>query len=269
MQEVSDGMGHRTVFVSIANRMIAMGSEIDALARIHAAIQRGAPALESAHRAWWHGYYPASFVTIPDARIESFYWIQLYKMASATRENTPVVDLMGPWFKTSVWAAYWQNLNTQLSYYTVHITNHPEFGEALCRLLETHLDDLINNVPEEYRHDSAALGNPTGVYDLKAPAPGPVREKLGTGAYQFIALPWLMQHFYLQYRYTMDDARLRNSIYPLLRRTFNTYLHLLDRDSEGIYHIPMAFSDEYDIAEDTSMNIALLRKRGQTIVLTH
>jgi len=265
-REVASGPAARTVFLSIANRMTTTGSESDAIENVRSAMASGIAEMEAVHRSWWHGFYPASFVSIPDAGIESFYWIQLYKMGSAMREAAPVVDLMGPWFKPTVWAAYWHNLNTQLAYYTVHITNHLELGETLCRLLEDHVDELINNVPAEYRHDSAAVGNPTGIYDLVAPAPGPVREKLGTGAYQFIALPWFMQHFYLQYRHTIDDVRLRESIYPLLRRTFNTYLHVLDRDDEGRYHIPPALSDEYDVAADTSMNLALLRWGLETLL---
>ena len=134
-------------------------------------------------------FLSASFVTLPDARLESFYWFQLYKMASATRENRSVVDLMGPWFKPTVWAVYWQNLNTQLASYSVLPANHPELGENLCHLLWDRREYLISNVPKEYQSDSAGLGNSTGSDNLIAPRPGPIREKLGTGAYHNIALP--------------------------------------------------------------------------------
>ena len=133
----------RTLWLSVANRGTTTGSAEDAVANIEKAIKRGVMELEKVHRAWWHAFYPASFVTLPDARLESFYWIQLYKMASATREDRPVVDLMGPWYKNSVWAAYWQNLNTQLAYYTVLPSNHPELGEPLCHLLYDRQQDLI------------------------------------------------------------------------------------------------------------------------------
>lgn len=256
----------RTIWLSVANRQTTTGSAENAVANVEKAIQRGVPELEKVHRAWWHAFYPASFVTLPDARLESFYWIQLYKMASATRENRPVVDLMGPWYKNTVWAAYWQNLNTQLAYYSVLPANHPELGEPLCHLLHDRQQDLINNVPAEYRSDSAALGNPTGFGNLIAPAPGPVREKLGKGSYHFIALPWLMQQYWLQYRFTMDDERLRREIHPLLKRTMNTYLHLIDLGPDGLYHIPMGFSDEYGNAPDTNLNLALLRWGLQTLI---
>jgi alpha-L-fucosidase 2 len=55
------------------------------------------------HRSWWHMLYQKSFVTIPDTRLQSFYWIQLYKMASATRRDRPVVGTCGPWLETTPW----------------------------------------------------------------------------------------------------------------------------------------------------------------------
>ena len=259
----------RTIWLSVANRQTETGSAEDAVAVVEAAIKEGVQSFAKTNHEWWHSFYKASFVTLPDARLESFYWIQLYKLASATREDRPVVDLMGPWYKNSVWAAYWQNLNTQLAYYSVLPSNHPELGEPLCHLLWDRRQDLINNVPVEYRPDSAALGNPTGFGNLVASAPGPVKEKQGSSVYHFIALPWLMQQYYLQYRFTMDNDRLRAEIYPLLKRTINTYLHLIDLESDGRYHIPLSFSDEYGNAPDTNLNLALLRWGLQTLIATN
>ena len=264
-KEIVEG-STRTIWLSVANRQTDTGSAEDAVANMEASSKQGVQSFAKTNREWWHSFYKASFVTLPDARLESFYWIQLYKMASATREDRPVVDLMGPWYKNSVWAAYWQNLNTQLAYYSVLPSNHPELGEPLCHLLWDRRQDLINNVPVEYRADSSALGNPTGFGNLIAPAPGPVREKLGKGSYHFIALPWLMQQYWLQYRFTMDDERLRLEIHPLLKRTINAYLHVIDLGPDGRYHIPMGFSDEYGNAPDTNLNLALLRWGLQTLI---
>lgn len=259
-KEIKSGADNRTIYLTVANGIPNGGSAPAAVAVVKKAVAAGVPAMEKSHRAWWHAFYPASFVSIPDARIESFYWIQWYKLGSATREDRPVVDLFGPWFKMSRWSAYWQNLNTQLAYYTVHTGNHLELGDRLSRWLEDSVPDLINNCPPEFRTDSAALGNPTGLR-LIAPAPGSSGE-----GYHFIALPWLMQHCYLQYRHTMDDERLRERIYPLMRRTFNLYLHLIELGDDGRYHIPKAFSDEYGLDEDTNMNLALLRWGLQTLI---
>jgi alpha-L-fucosidase 2 len=248
----------RVYYIHVANGIPAGGAAIKAVKALNHAMKREIRDIEKAHRAWWHAFYPKSFVTIPDARIESFYWIQWYKLASAMREGGPMVDLMGPWFRVSRWAAYWMNLNAQLSLYTVHQGNHLELGEPMCQWLENSMEDLINNAPPEYRYNSASLGNPTNLR-LIAPAPG-------SSKFQFVALPWLVQHHYLQYRYTIDDQRLLEKIYPLMRRTFNLYLHYLERGDDDRYHIPLAYSDEYGYAEDTNLNIGLLRWGLETLI---
>ena len=257
-KEIKSDANTRTIYLTVANGIPAGGAADAAVETVNRAAARGVPALEQAHRDWWHAFYPASFVSLPDARIESFYWIQWYKMASATRADQPVVDLIGPWFKLSRWSAYWQNLNVQLAYYTVLPGNHPELGDRLCRWLEDSVPDLISNCPTEFQFDSAALGNPTGL-ELKASVSA-------APPLHLIALPWLMQQCYLQYRFTMDDERLRTRIYPLLRRTFNFYLHIIQLGEDGRYHIPNAFSDEYGNADDTSMNLALLRWGLRTLI---
>ena len=255
--------GRRQVAVTVANRRAAdlspvTGSGDNALAQLAAVRAENPAQREAAHRAWWHAYYPTNFLTVPDARVESFYWQQLYKMASATRPDRPVVDLMGPWFKLTVWPCYWQNLNTQLSYFTTNVTNHPDFNEPQSRLLEDRIEDLIANVPKEWRSDSAALGRVSGFGELRSSAPGPAVLKPGQ-SYQFLALPWLVQQFYLHTRFTADDTRLRNSVVPLLVRAMNVYRRTLVKGSDGRWHVPMSYSDEYGQAEDTSMNLAIIR----------
>ena len=260
----------KTIYIAVANRWAnkmvpASSSAADAIATIKAAEKKDLNAIEKAHRNWWHNYYPASFVTLPDARLESFYWIQLYKLASATRANRPVVDLMGPWFKPSVWAAYWTNLNVQLAYYTLGTTNHLDIADALYKLIEKHTDQLIGNVPVEYRNDCAALGNPVGYDDLTTPVGLNTNNK---SPMHLIALPWLMQLFYIHNQLSMDDTRLRNSIYPLLKKTFTVYTRILQLGDDGKYHIPYTYSDEYGNANETSLNIALARWGYKTLIAT-
>ena len=49
--------------------------------------------------------------------MESSYWIQMYKLGAASRADRPAVDLMGPWYKKTIWPDIWWNLNIQLTYY--------------------------------------------------------------------------------------------------------------------------------------------------------
>src|SRR5262249_3640179 len=87
------------------------------------------------HRQWWHQYFPQSFLSIPDTRMESFYWIQMYKLASATRADRPALDLMGPWFRRTPWPKIWWNLNIQLTYWPVYTANHLPPAESLIPFL--------------------------------------------------------------------------------------------------------------------------------------
>ncbi len=260
----------RTVLVTVANRWgkyrkQASGSAIDAVTTIKAAEKKDMAAIEKAHRVWWHNYYPASFVTFPDARLESFYWIQLYKLASATHPNRPVIDLMGPWFKPTAWPLLWMNLNVQLTYYTFGITNHPDLEENLYQLLERHKDQLIENVPAAFQSDCAGIRNPVGYDDLYAPL-FLSDDKNNDKEINIIVLPWLMQMYYLHNRRTIDDTCLRDSIYPLMRRAFNVYLRILYLGDNGLYHIPYTYSDEYGNAKETSLNIALARWGFKTLI---
>ena len=266
--------GSRTVLVTVANRWAknlqpATGSADDAFATIKAAQSCDLAALEQKHREWWHHFYPASFVSVPDARIESFYWIQLYKLASATRENRPPVDLMGPWFRKSVWAAYWTNLNIQLAYYTTGITNHLELAEPLYQLIERSRDQLAANVsPAEFRNDCAALGNPVGFGVFNAGVSLKIDPANSNSRFKLIALPWLVQLFYIHNQMSIDDTRLRESIYPLMKRTFQVYVRTLVRGADGKYRVPFSYSDEYGNAEETSLNIAMARWGFETLIAT-
>ena len=50
--------------------------------------------------------------------------------------------------------------------------------------------------------------------------------KSGVGQ-EICNLPWAIHNYYMQYRYSMDDAMLRDRVYPRLKRSINYYLHLL------------------------------------------
>ena len=266
----SNAEGSRTVLVTVANRWgkyrkPGAGSAIDAVATIMSAKRKSIAGIEQAHRKWWHQYYPASFASFPDARLESFYWIQLYKLASATHPDRPVIDLLGPWFKPTSWPLLWMNLNVQLTYYTLGITNHQNLEENLYQLLERHREQMIQNVPKEFQNDCAGIRNPVGYDDLYNPL-FLSEDSNNDKEVNIIVLPWLMQMYYLHNRRSMDDEQLRNQVYPLMRRAFNVYLRILHKGEDGLYHIPYTYSDEYGSAKETSLNIALARWGFKTLI---
>jgi hypothetical protein len=250
-------VGPSTVLLSVGYGKVKGAAAEEAGAAVKAALAAGAETLRASHRAWWHAYWPASFVSIPDTRLEGFYWMQMYKLASATRADRPAIDLMGPWFRGTPWPKIWWNLNIQLTYWPVLGANRLELGESLCRMLDRGATNLAKNA-KEFSADSATIAR-TSSYDCA-----------GAGGNELCNLPWTMHNYYLQYRYSMDEAMLRHRIFPLLKRSINYYLHLLQEGPDGRLHIPRGLSPEYPAQPnpnpDCNIDLALLRWGCQTLL---
>lgn len=221
------------------------------------------------HREWWHTYYPQSFLTLPDSRMQSFYWIQQYKLASATRNGKPALDLMGPWFKQTPWPAYWFNLNLQLTYSPLYAANRLGIATSLMQLIDQQQNNLVNNVPEQYRNDAAALSRAGGA-DLISPVKlvaGSTTE-ISNGEAELSNLTWILYYYWQHYRYSMDKEVLKK-LYPLLKRSINYPLHLLKKEQDGKWHFSVkTHSPEYPIGRgsDTNYDLALLNWGCKTLL---
>jgi hypothetical protein len=257
--EVSGSEGWRTTFVTVGYANEEPKAQSQAIDAVNTAESTGVASLVASHRDWWHKYWPESFVSIPDNRLQAFYWIQMYKLASATRSDRPAIDLMGPWFNDTPWPKIWWNLNIQLTYWPVLTSNRLELGESLCRMIDNGKDALAANAGK-FSDDSYALGRSCS-YDLVRPV-----------GHELCDLPWALHNYYLQYRYTMDDAMMRDRLYPLLRGSINYYLHLIKTGSDGYLHITDGYSPEYPNQPapnpDCNIDLALVRWGCQTLLDT-
>lgn len=221
------------------------------------------------HQQWWHTYYPQSFLTIPDSRMQSFYWMQQYKLASGTRADKPALDLMGPWFKQTPWPAYWLNLNIQLTYSPLYTANRLNIATSLMRIIDEQQGNLIKNVPKEYQHDAAAIARASGA-DLVAPVKliAESTAEISNGEAELSNLTWILYNYWQHYRYSMDKTVL-NKLYPLLKRSINYPLHLLKKEDDGKWHFSVkTHSPEYPIGKgtDTNYDLALLNWGCKTLL---
>lgn len=211
------------------------------------------PAWVDTHRNWWNEYYPKSFLSFDDSYWESLYWIQMYKFGSATREDSPIIDSQGPWMPQTPWPTCVWNLNVQTSYAPLFASNRFELGESLYTRLDKGLPDLIMNVPDSFRSDSAGIGRATSSITLRATtSPG----------WETGNLAWVCFNYYRHYRCSMDDQLLRDRLYPLLRRAINYYFHLVDEKDDGRIHLLYTVSPEYGpdkYTRDCNYDLALFR----------
>lgn len=257
----------KTYFITVAINKQST-SVADAIKTLQTAGNSNLKELTAVHRKYWHRYYPESFVSFPDTRIQGFYWAQQYKLASATRQGKPPIDLMGPWFRYTPWPAYWFNLNIQLTYSPLFAANHLLLSEGLVKMIDDGKENLIRNVPEEYRHNAAALGR-TAAVDLYSPLKvfSNRDTTAGDASLELGNLTWVLHSYWLQYRYSMD-AKLKENLFPILKRSINYYLAVMNKEEDGKWHLPYTYSPEYSkgVTRDCNYDLSLLRWGCETLL---
>ncbi len=252
------GMGKSTS-LSLAKQedAIEKGKRIVANAK-----SKSLASLWKSHVKWWHRYYPKSYVSLPDAQMEKFYWLQLYKLASATRGNRCLIDCTGPWLTITPWPDAWWNLNVQLSYWPLNASNHLDLAGSLEHALYDHMANLCNNLAEPYRKNALGLGRFSDMEcrSDKVGIPGVDKDA------EIGLLTWACHNLWLINRYKMDDEVLEKQLYPLLKGAINYYMYFLYRGEDGKWHLPATYSPEYGSAEDCNFDLALLTWGCRTLL---
>ncbi|MCE9552483.1 MAG: hypothetical protein K8T91_03775 [Planctomycetes bacterium] len=261
--------GRQTLMVTVAYTYPKAAATAEAVATLERFAKLSRDEQLSSHRKYWHAFYPQSFVSIPDPWWESFYWIQMYKLASATRSDRALIDNTGPWLQPTPWAAVWWDLNVQLTYWAPLASNRLELAESLANKLDANVQNLRENVPEPYRKDSLGISVVAGQDLVSDPVgiPGKL-EKRYIGLQYTGLLSWALHDYWLYCRFKGDDERLRSKFFPLLKEANNYYLHFLETGADGKLHLPATYSPEYAIGPDCNFDLALLRWGCQTLVET-
>ena len=260
-QETQQSKKERTLWINLTHTYPQNNSSEICKTEIQNAIHKGYDSLQCTHRKWWNAYYPSSFITLPVAQKENFYWIQMYKLASATRGDRALIDNTGPWLTETPWPNAWWNLNGQLTYWALNASDHLDLAASLENALYNHVDQLRLNIPAPYRHNSLGIGVASNLECMTSEVGIP-----GKGKAQVGLLPWACHNLWLIYRHKMDDDVLRHKLFPLLKESINYYLHFLKQGSDGKLHLPTTYSPEYDVVEDCNFDLALLRWGCQTLV---
>ncbi|MET7452008.1 hypothetical protein ABZT03_08965 [Streptomyces sp. NPDC005574] len=240
----------------------------DARRAVDRTLATGLDALVARHRDWWHRYYRRSLLSVPDKRLQAFYLIQLYKLASATRSGGPTISEWGPWFPEigNNWTAVWWNLNVQIGMAPVLGSNHLEL-DSVTSTFARFEKNLPTSVPVAYRDgESYALGHPSDwqlragdLYDVGAPGSDHISDNFGN-------LTWALHNVWQAYRHTMDRSVLRDVVFPVLAKAINFYGHFLHEGSDGRLHLLTTRSPEYANAADCTYDLSLIRWGARTLL---
>jgi alpha-L-fucosidase 2 len=282
------GTGHTTAVLSISNgagspatttfltispvQASVSASDAWATAQVAAAAQTGVQALYAAHTAWWNAFWPAGGMVFLDYSVlESFFYIQIYKFASAARAGRAVHDLMGPFFVDGTpWPDLHWDMNLQQTYYLPIAANRPDTAHSIVEFLDSIRVSgaLSNNLPSEWTaQNPVAYGAPTGASSLSGNMScywnyGP---NCTTSPPSIMGnLLWAIQVAHLAGLYSGNDTVQTAVVWPLLTGALNTYQFIQippnGSSGDGLTHLPVTFSPEYPgpPGPDANYDLALL-----------
>ncbi|HTD40063.1 MAG TPA: glycoside hydrolase N-terminal domain-containing protein [Mucilaginibacter sp.] len=216
------------------------------------------------HNLWWRNFWSRSAIYVPDTLLEKQWYLEQYKFGSASRQGAPPISLQAVWTadngRLPPWKGdYHHDLNTQLSYWPCYSANHLEDGMA-------YLDHLDANKANYKRYTKMYFGKEglavPGVTTLDGTEMG--------GWIQYSLLPtvssWLAQHYYLQWRYSMDRNFLKNRAYPWIKDVAIFLENVTSKGNDGFRKLPISSSPEINdndlsawFPQNTNYDLALMR----------
>ena len=229
---------------------------------VAAELKTGMDASYQEHLGWWIDYWTKSDVIIPDSLLQKQYYLEMYKFGSAARPDAPPISLQAVWTadhgKLPPWKGdFHHDLNTQLSYWPAYTGNHLNLEEGFINWLWQYRSTF-----KEYTNDYFGTEglNVPGVTTLEGePMGGWIQYSFGP-----TVASWLSHHFYLHWRYTMDQEFLKEKAYPWIKDVA-IFLDQVAVKEEGERKLPITSSPEIFnnsrqawFAETTNYDLALI-----------
>lgn len=217
------------------------------------------------HVDWWKKFWGQSSIAIPDSTLEKQWYLEIYKLGSASRRGAPPISLQAVWTrdngKLPPWKGdYHHDINTEQSYWPCYSSNHLDEGLAFTDWLWEIRD--AGRVYTKRYFGTDGLNIP-GVCTLTG-------EPMG-GWIQYAMSPtisaWLGHHFYSHWRYSMDRVFLEERAYPWLKETAVFLEELCRKDpATGFRKLPLSSHPEYNgnqitawYTDYTNYDLALVR----------
>ncbi|MDE7185336.1 MAG: hypothetical protein K2O40_12940 [Lachnospiraceae bacterium] len=239
--------GHDILVYTIHCDRIKANCAADAVLLIQDYDKEKVRELYRAHIEWWKHYYSASFVSIPDTKLEALYYIETYKLACSTHPGGMHMTLCGPWTDDDNLSAYCSNdyhwnLEQEMQLWPVYTANRLEFAMPMYDMIDRCRPNLHQFCRNFFERDGEFLAHCT---DLDCKPLG------GIDNYEFNGLPWVCFMYWQHYLYSMDEIFLKERAYPLMREAVRPLILELKEGEDGYLHLPWTSSPEYHSAQET------------------
>ncbi|MEO9021471.1 MAG: glycoside hydrolase family 95-like protein [Ginsengibacter sp.] len=195
------------------------------------------------HVSWWNHFWNQSSVSIPDLIIEKQYFLELYKMGCVARSHTSPISLQAIWTADNGNLPPWKgdihnDLNTELSYWPFYTSNHLAESASFTNWLW--------KTKEQNKRWTKSYFDING---LNVPGVTTITGKEMGGWIQYSMSPttvaWLSQHFYWQWKYSMDKEFLLKKCKPYFDEAHEYFKKILTIDPvTKKYKLPLSSSPE-------------------------
>jgi len=186
---------------------------------------------KKSHLGWWSKFWAKSNLQVPDPILQHQWEMEQYKFGSSARENTPPISLQAVWSADNGRIPPWKgdfhhDLNTQLSYWPSYSANHLTEAMGYLNHFEMNKENYKRYTKQFFGKEGIAV---PGVSTLDGTEMG--------GWIQYSLSPtvsaWISQHYYLQWRYSMDKKFLKDKAYPWIKSTaqFLEQISVLDAET--------------------------------------
>jgi len=216
------------------------------------------------HIKWWNDFWSRSSVSLPDELLDRQYYLDIYKFGCVARNNTPPISLQAIWTADNGNLPPWKgdlhhDLNTELSYWPGYTGNHLDLTASFTNWLW--------KVKEENRKWTKQYFGTEGV---NVPGVTTISGKPMGGWIQYSMSPttgaWLAQHFYWQWKYSMDQNFLQEKCHPYFNYVRAYLSQLMIKKNKNANGLSLSSSPEYNdnsikawFTNFTNYDLALLK----------
>lgn len=224
----------------------ALGVGAEAAART--LLDADAAAIAAGRERWWADYWrDLPRIVLPDPVLQEVVDYGLYKQGCSTPPQGLACSLQGPFledYQIPPWSCdYHFNINIQMIYWPALASGRWQHFGPLWDLLRSWWPRLSANAAAFFG-DRDAMMLPHAVDD-RCQAVG----TFWSGTIDHACTAWMAQLAWLHFRYSGDDAVLREVAWPLLRGAFAGYRAMLEEVPDGAggkrWSLPVSVSPEF------------------------
>lgn len=199
-----------------------------------------------------------------------------YLILSASREGTQPTNLQGIWNRhmRAPWSSnYTVNINTEMNYWPVLPCGYFSCHEPMVRLLREMCQRGSHTAQVYFGARGFTAFHNTDIWRLTNPV-GTKREGCAVFAFWPMAAGWLSRHLMEQYDYTLDEAFLRDTAYPILKQAALFLYDILTQDETGhLIACPSTSPENHfflegkdrAVAKTTTMTMSIIRDNFQIV----